>query len=261
MAFIDMFKRCVRQDLGNAFVFEKSVLSALASKHKIGYDQATPFPHVVIDDFLPSHVASHALAEFPPADAPLWLDWRTRDTKHQPKKLGVGSAERLAQASPSLQHVLFTLNSAAMLEFLETLTGIQGLIPDPHFTGGGLHQILSGGKLGIHSDFNFDRRLKLYRRINVLIFLNKHWKEEYGGHLELWESTMTQCIKRVMPIFNRCVIFNTDQDSCHGHPEPLNTPTHITRKSLALYYYSRDSKTGDNDIRSTDWRPRPGETA
>jgi hypothetical protein len=70
---------------------------------------------------------------------------------------------------------------------------------------------------------------------------------------------MTRCVKRVLPIFNRCVIFNTDKDSCHGHPEPLNTPDNVTRKSLALYYYSRDPKEGDDDIRTTDWRIRPGE--
>ncbi|HHZ82491.1 MAG TPA: 2OG-Fe(II) oxygenase [Nitrospirales bacterium] len=259
MAFRDIFKQHSRKDAGGVFVFDQSELSILASTHKTTYNEANPFPHVVIDDFLPAHGAHQALAEFPPPDAPLWLDWTKRDTIHQPKKLGVGSAERLAQASPSLQHILFTLNSYAMIEFLETLTGIQGLIPDPHFTGGGLHQILPGGKLAIHSDFNFDSKLKLYRRINTLIFLNIDWKEEYGGHLELWDSTMTRCVQRVLPIFNRCVIFNTDKDSCHGHPEPLNTPDHITRKSLALYYYSRDPKEGDNDIRTTDWRIRPGE--
>ncbi len=259
MAFIDIFKRHSRQDASEVFVFDQSKLSTLASKHNATYNAAKPFPHVVIDNFLPHHVAKQALVEFPPPNAPLWLDWRKRDTVHQPRKLGVGSADRLAQASPSLQHILFTLNSSAMIEFLETLTGIQGLIPDPHFTGGGLHQILPGGKLAIHSDFNFDSKLKLYRRINALIFLNEDWTEAYGSHLELWNPTMTRCVQRVLPIFNRCIIFNTDKDSCHGHPEPLNTPDHITRKSLALYYYSRDPKEGDDDIRTTDWRTRPGE--
>ena len=243
------------------FVFNRVQLLALAMRYRKAYDKAMPFPHVVIDDFLPTNVANVAFDKFPPPNAALWLDWTQRDTVHQPKKLGVGSAERLAQASPCLQHILFTLNSYAMLEFLEALTGIQGLIPDPYFTGGGLHQILPGGKLTIHSDFNFDQKLKLYRRINVLLFLNRDWKEEYGGHLEFWEPTMTRCVKRVLPIFNRCVIFNTDKNSYHGHPEPLNTPNTITRKSFALYYYSRDSKKGDDAIRTTEWRTRPGEIA
>ena len=254
-----VFRTLFKHNHDETFVFDRAQLLELANTHCNAYDKAEPFPHVVIDDFLPISVASKALDAFPPPDASLWLDWKQRDTVHQPKKLGVGSADRLSQASPTLQHILFTLNSYAMLEFLETLTGIHGLIPDPHFTGGGLHQILPGGKLAIHSDFNFDQKLKLYRRINTLIFLNKDWKEEYGGHLELWEPTMIHCVKRVLPIFNRCVIFNTDKDSCHGHPEPLKTPNHITRKSLALYYYSRDPKEGDNNIRTTDWRVRPSE--
>ncbi len=253
----NIFKWPLSYDTGNVFVFEKSVLSVLANSHKNAYAKAKPFPHVVINDFLPRDVANQALTEFPPPDAPLWLDWKKRDTIHQPRKLGIGSAERLAHASPSLQHILFTLNSHAMLEFLETLTGIKSLIPDPYFTGGGLHQILPGGKLTIHSDFNFSQHLKLYRRINVLIFLNKSWKEEYGGHLELWDPTMTSCVQRILPTFNRCVIFNTDKSSFHGHPEPLNTPKNITRKSLALYYYSRDSNEGDEDIRNTNWQVRP----
>ena len=259
MAFVNVFRTLFRNDHDGTFVFDRVKLMALASQYREAYGKAEPFPHVVIDNFLPPTVASKALDEFPPPDAALWLNWMKRDTVHQPKKLGVGSAERLSQASPSLQHILFTLNSYTMLEFLEVLTGIQGLIPDPHFTGGGLHQILPGGKLAIHSDFNFDSKLELYRRINTLIFLNKNWKEEYGGHLELWDPTMTRCVQRVLPIFNRCVIFNTDKDSCHGHPEPLSTPDYITRKSLALYYYSRDPKDGDDDIRTTDWRVRPGE--
>ena len=257
MALIDIFKHRPPDKEDDVFVLDASELATLAETHTTAYRDAQPFPHVVIDNFLPPEMAQRALADFPRPEAPLWLDWKVRDTVHQPKKLGVGSAERLAQASPALQHILFTLNSHAMLDFLEMLTGIVGLLPDPHFSGGGLHQILSGGKLAIHSDFNFDQRLKLYRRINVLIFLNVDWREEYGGQLELWDSTMKQCGQRILPVFNRCVIFNTDRDSYHGHPDPLKTPNHVTRKSLALYYYTRDPKPGDDDIRTTDWQLRP----
>jgi len=260
MKFTNLFKGLLDLNDDKTFVLDREPLLKLAETHHATYHTESPFPHTVIDSFLPTKIANTALKHFPPPDASLWLDWKQRDTIHQPKKLGVGSAQRLSYASPTLQHILFTLNSYAMLEFLETLTGIEGLISDPHFTGGGLHQILPGGKLEIHSDFNFDQKLKLYRRINVLIFLNKNWQEDYGGHLELWESTMTRCVKRILPVFNRCVIFNTDANSCHGHPEPLKTPPHITRKSIALYYYSRDPKPGDDNVRTTDWRTRPTNT-
>lgn len=87
----------------------------------------------------------------------------------------------------------------------------------------------------------------MQRRINVLIYLNKNWKKNYGGYLELWDKKMRKKVLSTQPIFNRCVIFNTDSDAFHGHPDPLNTPENITRKSLALYYYTA-SKSIYNEI-------------
>ena len=118
------------------------------------------------------------------------------------------------------------------------MTGIQSLIPDPSFQGGGLHQIVPGGKLGIHADFNKHSRFGLDRRLNLLLYLNKNWREEYGGHLELWDRDMTHCEAKVAPIFNRVMVFGTTDFTYHGHPDPLRCPEGMTRKSLALYYFS-----------------------
>ena len=130
------------------------------------------------------------------------------------------------------------MNSAPILQFLEGLTSIEGLIPDPYFNGGGFHEIKSGGKLGVHADFRINEKLHLSRRLNLLIYLNKDWKTDFGGDLEIWNRAGSKCIKSIQPIFNRCVVFNTDATSYHGHPDPLNTPPEITRKSAALYYYT-----------------------
>ncbi|NEN95926.1 MAG: 2OG-Fe(II) oxygenase, partial [Moorea sp. SIO3I7] len=132
----------------------------------------------------------------------------------------------------------------------------------PHFVGGGLHQIEKGGYLKIHADFNRHTKLRLDRRLNLLIYLNKDWQEDYGGHFEMWDTEMTQSQKKILPVFNRCVIFSTTDFSYHGHPEPLTCPEGRTRKSLALYYYSNGrpaeelSKSGDH---STLFKARPGE--
>lgn len=145
------------------------------------------------------------------------------------------------------------------MEFLEQLTGIQGLVPDPHFIGGGLHQIPRGAKLGIHADFNRYARLKLDRRINALFFLNRDWDPAWGGQLELWDREMKECRRRVDPIFNRLVVFNTTSDSYHGHPDPLACPEHVTRKSIAFYYYSNGRPLRERRIaHSTLWQRRPG---
>jgi Rps23 Pro-64 3,4-dihydroxylase Tpa1-like proline 4-hydroxylase len=140
------------------------------------------------------------------------------------------------------------------------LTGIQDLISDPFYRGGGLHNILPGGKLGVHADFNKHQKYDLDRRLNLLLYLNKDWKEEYGGHIELWDKNMQKCVKRVLPIFNRVVIFTTTDHSFHGHPDPLNCPNPMSRKSLALYYYTHGRPEEDeSQTHSTLFKLRPGE--
>src|SRR6185436_17882303 len=141
-----------------------------------------------------------------------------------------------SQLGERTRRFIWGLNSQVFLTYLETLTGIEGLIPDPHLFGGGLHQIVPGGFLKVHADFNRHEKLKLDRRLNVLIYLNRDWKEEYGGHLELWNRDMSRPERRVLPLFNRCVVFSTTDFSYHGHPDPLRCPEGRTRKSIAMYY-------------------------
>lgn len=235
------------------FVFDVDKLEALAKTRRDDYLTAEPFPHIVIDDFLPVDHANRILEVFPDQDSPVWLDWKQRDTVHQPRKQGIGHASRLRDVSPYLQSVLTAFNSYPFLNFLEQLTGIEKLLPDPHFYGGGLHQILSGGKLAVHADSNVLGPLDVYRRINVLLYLNKNWRPEYCGNLELWDETLQGCIKSIPPVFNRLVIFNTNKKSFHGHPIPLNTPPEITRKSIALYYYTAKPATDEAYDDQIDW--------
>jgi hypothetical protein len=115
---------------------------------------------------------------------------------------------------------------------------VDNLIPDPRFEGGGLHQIVRGGKLGVHADFNKHRDFGLDRRLNLLLYLNRDWREEYGGHLQLWDRDVARCEAKVLPVFNRVMIFGTTDFTFHGHPDPLTCPEGMTRKSLALYYFS-----------------------
>jgi hypothetical protein len=150
------------------------------------------------------------------------------------------------------------LNSSAVLSFLEGLTGIDGLISDPHFEGGGFHKISRGGKLGVHADFRIHRKLHLVRRLNLLLYLNRDWDDSYGGALELWDKKMAASVCSIAPISNRCVIFNTEIDSFHGHPDPLNTPAGVHRRSVATYYYTASrSIYGEVADNETKWMPRP----
>lgn len=235
------------------FRLDPDYLQKLAIDYRGEYSQANPFSHIVIDNFLPEFVLDNVLNEFPKVDA---INWQKFDASTE-KKL---ATKHERQIEDNTRLLLYRLNSSTFIDFLETLTGIDGIIPDPHFEGGGLHQIERGGFLKMHADFNRHRKLRLDRRLNLLLYLNKNWQEAYGGHLELWDRNMTQCQKKILPIFNRCVIFNTTDFSYHGHPEPLTCPKGQTRKSLALYYYSNGRP--DEEVlesHSTLFQPRPGD--
>jgi hypothetical protein len=138
----------------------------------------------------------------------------------------------------------------------------KSLVPDPYLEGGGIHQIGTGGYLKVHADFNWNERLNLYRRLNILIYLNDSWDESWGGALELWTSDMARCSKRVPPQSNTMVVFTTDDRSFHGHPHPLATPDGVHRDSIPLYYYSslRPERNFAAARLSTDYRPIEGDT-
>jgi hypothetical protein len=208
-----------------------SRMNALTETAHSSYLNAKPFPHVVLDDFFDPSLLELVLAEFP---KPGEIRWQRFDSAHEIKLASAAEAS----FGPATRLLLYHLNSATFLEFLSTVTGIQNLIADPGFSGGGLHQIMPGGKLGIHVDFNKHKDYGLDRRLNLLLYLNKDWKENYGGHLELWDRNMARCEAKVLPVFNRVMIFGTTDFTYHGHPDPLRCPEHMTRKSLALYYFS-----------------------
>lgn len=219
------------------------------------YQKASPFPHIVMDGFLPEAFIQSILDAFPAA--PLQTD-KVFDINYG------GHHKRQVQPEscpPYLREVFHFFNSAPMLQFLEGLTGITGLIADPYFEGGGLHETSAGGKLGIHADFRINPKLHLQRRMNLLIYLNPEWDDSWAGQLELWDRKMTACQAKVSPIWNRCVVFNTDADSYHGHPDPLTTPEHVKRRSIALYYYTAsESIYKEVPNRSTMYQARPGDS-
>lgn len=206
-------------------------MNEIAQSAHVTYVNAKPYPHVVFDNFFDPALVESILEEFPKPES---IRWQKFDNAQEIKL--ASSVE--ASFGPTTRLLLYHLNSATFLQFLTTVTGIDNLISDPLFEGGGLHQIVPGGKLGVHADFNKHRNFGLDRRLNLLLYLNKDWREEYGGHLQLWDRDMTRCQAKVLPIFNRVMIFGTTDFTFHGHPDPLQSPAGMTRKSLALYYFS-----------------------
>ena len=211
--------------------FDEQRLARLARERASSYRTASPFPHFVEDGLFDPSILERVAAEFEAMDRG---GWNHTDTGHERK----WSTDDVRRLGPFTSALIAQLNAGPFVGFLEEMTGIDGLVPDPHLRGGGLHEIRSGGLLGVHADFNVHPRLKLYRRLNLLIYLNQDWQESWGGALELWDRNGQRCVRAIQPVFNRTVLFDTSNFSYHGHPHPLGCPPDRFRRSVALYYYS-----------------------
>jgi hypothetical protein len=242
--------------MSDGLSLEAAAARRIGEELSASYCFAEPFPHIVCDDFLPEAVVRQAIDHFP----------RQSLSSDRVFELGYAGHHKRQilpeDCDASARQLFHFFNSRPMLEFLEGLTTIQGLIPDPYFNGGGYHETAPGGKLGIHADFRVNEQLHLHRRLNVIVYLNEEWRDEWGGALELWDRGMTSKQRSVAPVFNRCIIFNTDADSYHGHPDPLAAPDGVFRRSLALYYYTASREIyKEVPNTSTVYQPRPGEDA
>lgn len=227
---------------------DRAAAHKLGLEHREAYNQAEPFPHIVIDDFLPPEIIESCLEHFYYGDAEAAS--YSRDQERLKREF------RPDAMHPKLRNLFYSFNSLPFIKVLENITGIDGLIPDPYFRGAGFHEISNGGHLSVHADFNHHVSMNLERRINLLIYLNADWKPEYGGQLELWDNDMVRCRHSIVPLLNRAVMFNTTSFSNHGNPNPVNHPQGISRKSIALYYYTA---TWDDSKRAhtTQFRARP----
>lgn len=217
------------------------------------YQQNQPYPHIALANFLQPQAAERALAAFPAVGDAGWIHYvHVNEKKH-----GLNKMELLP---PAVQDVIREMNSPPFVAYLSKLTGIPNLIADDSLEGGGLHQSKRNGFLNVHADFTVHPHKRNWRRrVNLLIYLNHDWKPEYRGDLELWDRQMKGVVQKIAPIFNRCVIFNTDEDSYHGLPDPILCPDDMTRKSIALYYFTEE--TTAPTLRATNYRARPDDGA
>ena len=209
-------------------------LNDLALSLKNQYSLADPFPHIQIDNFFSNEYLETILEEFPDLS-------KLSDSQNYKNQNEIKFANNDFQNFPeTIKNFFNFLNSQTFLNFLQTVTSIkEKLIADEQLNGGGLHEIKSGGLLKVHTDFNKHPTNNFDRRVNVLIYLNKNWQEKYKGCLELWDKDMKNCKQKILPSFNKMVIFSTTDFSNHGHPDPIECPTNISRKSIALYYFSK----------------------
>jgi Rps23 Pro-64 3,4-dihydroxylase Tpa1-like proline 4-hydroxylase len=202
---------------------------------KAEYQSKRPFRYIMFENFFQTDKAEIILQNYPTIQDGKWDGTTYLDQKNKFQKT------KFDQSSV-MDNVFKELNSAEFLNWLQEVTEVEDtLLADKDLFGGGLHQSTNGAFLNVHVDYNIHPQTKYHRRLNVLVYMNKDWKDEYEGHLELWDLSDNQknLIGKYAPTFNRCVIFETNEISFHGHPKPLKTPSDVNRKSIATYYYTR----------------------
>jgi Rps23 Pro-64 3,4-dihydroxylase Tpa1-like proline 4-hydroxylase len=226
-------------------------LERLATQERDAFAAAAPFPHVVVDEFLPVESARAIHAEFERSEAG-WKHYK----HYNERKYALTDA---GQMLPATRALFEALQSERFVRIVERLTGIEGLRSDPELDGAGMHRSTRGGFLNLHVDFlSHAKHPHWSRQVNLLLYLNPGWQEAWGGELELWDAELTRCVRKVAPLFNRCVVFHTCAGSYHGHPTPLACPEGVSRKSIALYYF-RDEGVA-LPLSSTNYRGRPGDS-
>jgi 2OG-Fe(II) oxygenase superfamily len=214
------------------------------------YQTNHPVPHIFLNDFVELPIARQIAEEFPAPNTAAWTHYQ----HHNENKLGMAKRECFPL---ELGAVVDELNSPDFVSWLSEVTGIPGLMADPMLEGGGLHQSGRGGFLNVHTDFSNHHYHKNWRRrVNLILYLNEGWQEQWGGSIELWDSAMHHCVAKYPPLLNHALIFNTNEISYHGFPEPLQCPEGQSRKSLALYYYTLSENIS---VRSTNYRARPSD--
>ncbi len=200
------------------------------------YQSKKPFRYVMFENIFFPDKAELIHAQYPSIKDGVWdgTTYIDQNNKFTKTKFEEGSI---------LKQAFNELNSKEFLSWLRDITEIEEeLIGDEDLFGGGLHQSTNGAFLNVHVDYNIHPETKFHRRLNAIVYMNKDWKDEYEGHIELWDLTGNdkKMLGRYAPHFNRCVIFETNEISFHGHPKPLNTPENVNRKSLATYYYTKN---------------------
>lgn len=233
------------ESIFNPEIFNTTTVSGL----KTFFDNGQPYRHFYFDGFLKEEFANLLYSKFPPIDDMS----RTYNGLNEKKSEGTN----FANFDPSFQQLKDSLNSPELRQWLSNITGIKDVFSTDDALGAGVHQGENGSYLDIHIDFNIHPKLDVHRRLNLLVFLNKNWKEEYGGKFELWNKDVTELGNAYLPSWNRCVVFETSEISYHGYAT-IHVPPGETRKSFFSYYYTKE-REGANGYHDTVFKARPEE--
>ena len=233
----------------------ESVNKLLTARNNVEF-HSEPYKHVIIDNFFNPTLAQLCLDHFPKSDDSIWE--KTNDVDIEVKQRTCWKSE--LDIPDGIIYATRILNSSILLDAMTKLFGIEKIIPDPYFTGGGLNESSRGGLLDVHVDGNYHDATGLNRRLNAIVYLNPDWKPSWGGEFGIYDRTGETCVKTIAPLHNRLIIFDSHDYSFHGLPEPINFPENETRKSIILYYYTKEPRPSDQinikEPHSALWKKR-----
>lgn len=236
-------------------IAQESCDKLISAKTDINYFE-TPFKHVFIDNFLPEEFAQCCLDNFPDVNDSDWDAAKDYDVEVKFRTKWKSEFD----IPDVIVDAVRIMNSALFLNAMSKVMGIQKIVPDPYFNGGGLNVTKRGGLLDVHVDGNYHDATGLNRRLNALLYLNKGWNDSWGGEFGIYNDTGDKCLKKIAPIFNRLVIFDSHDKSFHGLPDPINFLEDTPRRSILLYYYTKEPRPSDqivvNEPHSALWKKR-----
>lgn len=204
------------------------------------------FAHAVIDNFLDEETCLKLYEECINAPKGGWTVF-TRAGSRMEEFNDLISCPMAHQVTYEIMH------SGEMLYDLEQMTGISGLLPDPHLVGAGFSIFRDGSYLGSHYDFNWNDRLRLHRKLTSLLFITPGWKEEWGGHHEIWTGSYDKdkTSKKVYshpPLFNRFYIDENVKKGPYHAVSKVNCPDEVEgRCAIRFFYYISSSEYDPND--------------
>jgi hypothetical protein len=233
-------RRLNLNELVNPRLHEADHLTGLTTR----VQAAAPFPHLTVDAWFNPALLELVLEEFESEGAPAF---KAVTGRHESTQRAIPGSNM----GPASQLYFGIVNSGWFVRILSQLTGVEDLLVDTQLYGGGLHETRPGGRFGVHRDFDRHLRTGLTNEMVLITYLNKDWKPEWGGALELWDKTATQRVAAVEPEFGRTILMCHGQNSFHGHPHPLQPPEGVKRRSLASYYYSNRYAAIDRKARRT----------
>jgi Rps23 Pro-64 3,4-dihydroxylase Tpa1-like proline 4-hydroxylase len=219
------------------------------------FASAKPFPFLKIENFIASDFAQEVALAYPTFDDAMAAG-RSFKTVNEQKKVQITDTK---QFGPPILRLHEMLSSPQFLAHLSYITDIPNLLADEELVGGGVHVTGPGGRLDVHIDFNYMEHRDLHRRVNLLLYLNSTWQEDWGGQIQLWDRNVQTCEQQFSPALNRCIIFETSDVSFHG-VTPVSPDAPYPRLSFATYYYTREAPANwRGDVHGTIFRARPEE--